>query len=113
MEDPINILLVEDNPIDVLLVKNALKQEGLAHRLTVATDGEQALELINSSGTECPDVILLDLNLPRVSGAQVLQRLRQGNQCVAVPVIICTSSNSPADRAQTTLLGANRYFLKP
>ena len=114
--DPL-VLVVEDNRADVFLVERAIEFCKLSVRLKVIEDGEEALkyfERVESDGNiPCPDAILLDLNLPRRSGREVLQGVRQARRCREVPVIILTSSNSPEDRQQTAALGATRYFRKP
>jgi len=111
------ILLVEDTQPDVFLVREALRQAGLNFELRVFEDGEKAVEFIDvldSDGAEvCPNLILLDLNLPKKTGEQVLQRMRQSPRCGALPVIIVTSSDSPKDKAYTSRLGATEYFRKP
>lgn len=114
--DPL-VLVVEDNRADVFLVERAVEFCKLAVRLKVIEDGEEALkyfERIESDGdTPCPAALLLDLNLPRKSGREVLQGVRQNKRCPDLPVIILTSSNSPEDRRETAALGATRYFRKP
>ena len=113
---PIRILLAEDNKPDVLLVEEALHEHGVKFELSVVNDGEQALELIDDMGLEpsvCPDIILLDLNLPKRSGTEILERMRQNARCADVPVVILTSSDSPKDRSETSSLGATCYFQKP
>jgi CheY-like chemotaxis protein len=113
----IHILLAEDNDGDVFLVRRALEKQGLQHQLTVAKNGEEALQLLNRAGNdpdfETPDLIVLDLNLPKVDGTQVLLRIRQAPALGAIPVIILTSSDSPKDRESALELGANMYFRKP
>jgi CheY-like chemotaxis protein len=111
------MLLVEDNPADVFFVRTALAHEGIESELVVAHDGEKAIEFLEAAETNpaapCPHLILLDLNLPRTSGTEVLRRVRNSPRCADVPVIIVTSSDAPNDRAEAVNLGANRYFLKP
>jgi chemotaxis family two-component system response regulator Rcp1 len=113
----IHILLAEDNDGDVFLVRRALEKQGLDHELTVARNGEEALRLLERAGRdpdfEPPDLIVLDLNLPKVDGAQVLLRIRKSTALGAIPVIILTSSDSPKDRESALELGANMYFRKP
>lgn len=113
--DPTRILLVEDNPADVFLIKEALKTHGITFRLQWFSNGEQAVTHIDRSGihTEMPHVILLDLNLPRMSGKEVLGRIRETPQFVHVPIAILTSSDSPQDRFETARLGASIYIRKP
>lgn len=112
-----HILLIEDAPPDVFLVREALKKAGLEFHLHVLPDGEKAVEFIDSAdrgeAVPHPDVVLLDLNLPLKSGEQVLERLKQSPRYRDVPVIVITSSDSPKDRAQAARLGATQYFQKP
>jgi CheY-like chemotaxis protein len=113
---PLRVLLAEDNPADVLLIREALSAHFDEVQIVVQEDGEQMMHWIDAldSGNEAgPDVILLDLNMPRVTGREVLWRLRYSPVCRGVPTIIVTSSNSPGDRNATARLGAVRYFPKP
>ena len=117
-EAPIKILLAEDNSGDVFLVRRALQKHRIEFELHLVEDGEAAMEYFNSFDTrpdpkDCPDLIMLDLNLPRCSGSEVLERIRSSHDCRHVPVIILTSSDSPRDRTKATSLGAVRYFCKP
>jgi CheY-like chemotaxis protein len=115
--NPVSILLVEDNVADVFFVREALRCGGIENDLFVASDGETAIEFIERAETRrdspCPQVILLDLNLPRRSGAEVLARISQSSRLAQVPVVIVTSSDAASDRAETARLGARRYFVKP
>jgi CheY-like chemotaxis protein len=117
MSRQVQILLIEDAEPDVFLVREAMKQAGLNCRLEVLDDGEKAVDYFNHlDGNEaavCPDVILLDLNLPKISGDQILERVRHSPRCAGVPVIVVTSSDAPADKTQAARLGATRYFRKP
>ena len=117
MTKTIHILLAEDNDGDVFLVRRALEKQGLQHELTVARNGEEAIKLLDHAGRdadfEAPDLIVLDLNLPKVDGAQLLLRIRKSPLLGATPVIILTSSDSPKDRESALELGANMYFRKP
>ncbi len=110
------ILLVEDNAADVYLVQQALMEHGLDHELTVTRDGDEALQLIeraeHSDALPCPQVILLDLNLPRQDGLAVLKRVRESSRCTDTSVVVLTSSDANKDREQATGLGAI-YFRKP
>ena len=114
---PITILLAEDNPGDVYLVRLALKQSGLNLNLVEVSDGEQAMQYLNALSSDdsnpAPAFVLLDLNLPRVDGKSVLERLKKIPKCLGTRTIILTSSEYPADRADVDRLGADRYFHKP
>lgn len=116
-EPQFQIVLVEDAEPDVFLVREALNLGGLDFSLRVLDDGEKAVEFIDKvdrGETEpCPHLVLLDLNLPKKSGVQVLERMRQSHRCGRVPVIILTSSDSPKDKEQVARLGATQYFRKP
>lgn len=116
-EPAIRILLAEDNDGDIFLVRRALEKRGVPHQLTVARNGEEALKLLdraeNGPRSEAPKLILLDLNLPKVDGAQVLSRIRKTEAFGGTPVIVLTSSDSPKDRESALALGANVYFRKP
>jgi CheY-like chemotaxis protein len=111
------VLLVEDNPTDVFVVRGVLKECGIECRLQVAADGETALAFLRSleadAGAVCPALVLLDLNLPKISGIEVLALIRKSRRCSEVPVVIVTSSNSASDLAATRELGATGYFRKP
>ncbi len=111
------ILLAEDNEGDVFLVRRALDQYIGQYELLLARDGEEALKILERAEGDhdapSPDFAVLDVNLPRCNGIQVLERLRNTARCAAAPVIIFTSSDSPEDKAAALRLGANRYFEKP
>jgi len=118
MESTNRILLAEDNEGDVFLVRRALAKRGLTHELVVAHNGEEALDWLDAhtgheNGHAGPDLILLDLNLPRVDGGQVLSHIRKSDSFCRTPVIVLTSSDSPKDRQLALELGANLYFRKP
>jgi DNA-binding response OmpR family regulator len=108
MANPVRILLAEDNPADVYLIEEALREHEVDFKLDVAQDGEQALAVL-ADGIAKFDVVLLDLNMPKRGGSEVLEKLR-GN---STPVVILTSSDSPADRMQAMELGATHYIRKP
>jgi CheY-like chemotaxis protein len=110
------IWLIEDNPADVLLVREALNEHGVKADLLTVRDGEQAFEMVEElegNAVECPDLIILDLNLPRKSGREVLQLIRAGPKCRAIPVLILTSSNALTDRRDAAQLGVTLYIRKP
>ncbi|HLG99562.1 MAG TPA: response regulator [Bryobacteraceae bacterium] len=110
------ILLAEDNPGDVLLFREALRLSNLSCDLVVAEDGEKALHLLQNTSAAPngarPDVIVLDINLPKRSGQDVLQWVRGNGSFATTPVIVLTSSASPEDRTRALELGANLYVQK-
>jgi CheY-like chemotaxis protein len=110
------VLLVEDNPADVNLVREALSEAKVDCELRVVCNGASALELIEQierDEAQCPDLILLDLNLPRLDGEEVLKQLRSGGKCDSVKVLVATSSSAPGDRQRAIEMGATDYFTKP
>lgn len=113
----LHILLAEDNRGDVVLVRKALEQHHIEYELRVVRDGEEALRFVSCMGTPdgdpCPDLMLLDLNLPKVDGAEVLREFRGHPQCEQTPVIVITSSDSSRDHALVAAIGVTRYFRKP
>ena len=113
---PFQIVLVEDTELDVFLIRQALGQAGLAFELRVLVNGEEALEFISKIDSDktvpLPHLIVLDLNLPKVNGGQVLERVRQSSRCAPVPVLVLTSSDSPKDRAIVAQFSATQYFRK-
>jgi CheY-like chemotaxis protein len=117
-EHKTRILLAEDNDGDVFLVRRALAKRGLDHELVVTHNGEEAKIWLdahtaaNKLGSR-PDLILLDLNLPRIDGGQLLSHIRKSDAFSRTPVIVLTSSDSPKDRRMAMDLGANLYFRKP
>jgi CheY-like chemotaxis protein len=112
------IFLAEDNPADVYLIREALGVETrLDVDLLVANDGAEALDYVHGRGPYAslplPDLIVLDLNLPKSDGTDVLQSIRDSKQFREIPVVILTSSDSPRDRAAAVRLGASGYITKP
>lgn len=114
------ILLVEDNPQDEMLTLRALRKVNLANHVDVVRDGQQALDYLNGvgdfaarAGSPLPAVVLLDLNLPRIGGLEVLQRLRNDERTRLLPVVILTSSDEDRDRMRSYEHGANSYVRKP
>ncbi len=112
-----NLLLVEDNPGDVLLLKEFLKDAKMRFTLHVAEDGEEALLFLNQrdkfKNSSRPDLIILDLNLPKVDGFEVLQHVKQHPVLKTIPVIILTSSHAETDITRAYELHANCYLTKP
>ena len=109
------ILLVEDNPMDVDLTKRALRRHRLASELVIARDGEEAVKMIEQweHGALVPSLILLDLKLPRLSGLEVLARLKGHATFAAIPVVVLTTSRDDGDVKRAYQLGANSYIVKP
>jgi len=110
-------LLAEDNRADALIIQEAIEVYGLPVDLHTVEDGQKAFDFIQSaeddSNAPCPQVLILDLNLPKRTGKEVLQRVRRSAKCKDIPVLIITSSDSPQDRTEVADLGANHYFRKP
>jgi CheY-like chemotaxis protein len=117
MTDPIQILLVEDNPGDVELTREALLDSKLHMQLSVASDGVQALAFLARTGPYAdaprPDLILLDLNLPKKDGRAVLSEIKRDPRLRAIPVVVLTSSKAEEDIARAYDLHANCFVTKP
>ena len=113
--DPIEILLVEDNPGDVRLTKEALREAKVRNRLHVAGDGIDALDMLRADGDGRvrPDIILLDLNLPRKDGREVLADLKSDPELRRIPVVVVTTSEAEQDVLRSYDLHANCYITKP
>jgi two-component system response regulator len=114
------ILLVEDNPDDVALTLRALKKNNIANEVVVASDGEEALEYLTATGkyagrnvNDVPQVVLLDLKLPKVGGLEVLRAMRADPRTRMLPVVVLTSSTEERDIIASYQLGANSYIRKP
>jgi CheY-like chemotaxis protein len=107
------ILLVEDDPDHELLTIRALKKSNLANDIRVAHDGEEALGLLFGDGAIRPQVVLLDLKLPKVDGLEVLRRIRQTDATRLLPVVVLTSSDEERDVVRSYQLGVNSYIRKP
>lgn len=110
---PANIMLVEDNEGDVFLTKRVFSKARLRNTITVAQDGEIAMNLLKQPAGELPDIILLDINLPKKDGKQVLAELKEDPRLRSIPVVILTSSKADKDILETYNLHANSYIVKP
>ena len=114
---PYHILLAEDSAADVGLVRLALRDQNFDHILHVARDGEEAIAFIENADSDSkapgPDLLLLDMHLPRYNGDQILQRLRSTERYAQTPVVIMTSSFAPEDQARAEKHAARFYFRKP
>ena len=114
------ILLVEDNPDDVELTRIAFSEAKIANQLTVVNDGAQALDYLYARGDyadrdprDLPSIVLLDLNLPKVDGREVLQAIRSNEVTRSLPVVVLTTSTEPFDVEASYALGVNSYIQKP
>jgi CheY-like chemotaxis protein len=112
-----HVLIVEDNPADVFLIRAAIETANIHASLHVVKDGEQAVRFFDETEADitapCPGLVVLDINLPRKQGGDVLRHIRQGRKCGNVIVIAVSTSDSAQDREQMMNLGANGYFRKP
>ena len=108
-----HILLVEDSVADVELTLEALAEAKIANEVTVARDGQAALDHLRGEGARRPDLVILDLNLPKLSGHEVLAAIKQDPELRRIPVAILTTSSAEKDVVQGYDLGANCYLTKP
>ena len=119
MNKLINILLVEDNPDDVELTLHALKKNNIVNPVKIIRDGQAALDYLFYKGEyetaehDLPNVILLDLKLPKVDGIEVLQRIKSDRRTKLIPVVVLTSSKEESDLLKSYDLGVNSYIRKP
>ena len=116
----IEILLVEDNPQDIELALRALKKSNLANNIFIIKDGAEALDFIFGTGKYCqreirqtPRVVFLDLKLPKVSGLEILKRVKSDERTKHIPFVVLTSSQEDKDRIESYRLGVNSYIVKP
>jgi CheY-like chemotaxis protein len=115
--DPIEVLLVEDDPGDVLLIREAFEDNKVANRLHVVADGVEALDFMRRQGVHAeaprPDLVLLDLNLPRKDGREVLAEVKRDEALRTIPVVVLTTSQAEEDVLRSYDLHANAYVTKP
>jgi two-component system response regulator len=116
----LDIILVEDNPADLEMTLDALRENHIANRVKVLKDGEDAVNYIFRQGeySDCgicehPALILLDLQLPKIDGLEILRRVRSDERTKEIPVVVLTSSRLDADRFESYRLGVNSYIVKP
>jgi CheY-like chemotaxis protein len=114
---PIEVLLVEDDPGDVLMTREAFEEHKLRNRLSVVSDGAAALAYLRHEGeyadVSTPDLILLDLNLPRMDGREVLEAIKKDEELCRIPVVVLTTSQADEDILRSYQLHANAYVTKP
>lgn len=118
MHRHVTVLVIEDNPGDVFLIKRCFSKTGVPHTLAVANDGEEALDYLYMSlkdmqGYTRPDLILLDLNLPKIDGKEILYRIKQHETLKNIPVVMFSSSSAYSDIQTSYDLHANCYVVKP
>jgi CheY-like chemotaxis protein len=114
---PIDVLLIEDDPGDTLMIREAFEENKVRNRLTCVTDGVEAVEFLRRSGDHAaaprPDLILLDLNLPRKDGREVLAEIKGDDDLRTIPVVVLTTSQADEDVLRSYKLHANAYVTKP
>ncbi len=114
---PINILLIEDNEGDVLLTKQLFSKSQIHNQLWIARDGEEGLDFLHQRkkffNVPRPDLILLDLNMPKMDGKEVLAAIKQDEELASIPVVILTTSSAKQDVLESYQLNANCYIVKP
>jgi CheY-like chemotaxis protein len=117
LTNPIEILLVEDNPGDIRLIEEVFKDANIGNKMHVALDGEKAIQMLRKQGEHVnfsrPDLILLDLNLPRKDGREVLREIKDDENLKFIPVVILTTSTAEEDLIETYKNNANCYITKP
>lgn len=114
---PVRILVVDDDPGDVLMIEEALEDSDVDKVIDVVNDGQEAMEFLRREGRHAearrPDVILLDLNMPRMDGRQVLGEVKQDEDLRTIPIVVLTTSNADTDIVGSYTLQANAYVTKP
>ncbi|MET8277758.1 response regulator [Micromonospora sp. NPDC005174] len=114
---PVRILVVDDDPGDVLMIEEALADSDVEKIIDVVSDGEEAMEFLRAEGRHSearrPDMILLDLNMPRMDGRQVLGAVKQDEDLRTIPIVVLTTSNADTDIVGSYTLQANAYVTKP
>jgi two-component system, chemotaxis family, response regulator Rcp1 len=113
MAETLRVLVVEDNPADIFLLEKALKSREVAYELDIFHDGEAAIKNLAEKNRTLPDLILIDLNLPRRDGFEVLTAIRGHPSLSGIPVAILTSSEDAKDKHRIALIGGERYIHKP
>jgi len=109
---PINILLVEDDPLDIIDISRQLDRQHIIYQLQTGHNGEDALRILEGSA-ELPDIVLIDINMPKMNGLELLQAIRQREEWKNLKCFIITSSDEKIDRRAARLLGVSGYITKP
>ncbi|MEM1000385.1 MAG: response regulator, partial [Bacteroidota bacterium] len=109
----LDILLIEDDEVDVMNVQRSFRKNGVRHHLRIAHDGLQALEMLRSHAVALPQVILLDINMPRMGGLEFLRELRQDPRLCSIAVFIMSTSDNPIDKATAYQYNVAGYIVKP
>jgi len=107
------ILLVDDDEVDQMTVRRALKDIHVTNRLDIAGDGEEALAYLNDDSNQKPGIILLDLNMPRINGIEFLTEIKKDSELKKIPVVVLTTSKEEQDKVNSFELGISGYMLKP
>jgi CheY-like chemotaxis protein len=108
-----SLLLVEDDKVDAMTVKRALREIKVTNKLNIATNGEEALKFLRDSANEKPAIILSDINMPKMNGIEFLKQLKSDDDLKHIPVIMLTTSKEDWDRIESFKLGVAGYMLKP
>jgi len=110
---PRRLLVVEDNPTDALLLRRALTEHGVDYEMVVVGDGEEAIEYLENCKGAKPELIIVDLNLPKEDGIEVLKVYRGSPSFIETQMVILTSSDSPSERQRAEIIGVDAYLRKP
>ena len=110
---PRRLLVVEDNPTDALLLRRALTEHGVDYEMVVVGDGEEAIEYLEKCKGAKPELIIVDLNLPKEDGIEVLKAYRGSPSFIETQMVILTSSDSPSERQRAEIIGVDAYLRKP
>jgi CheY-like chemotaxis protein len=110
---PLDVLLVEDDEVDVMNVQRSFRKNKVPHRLQIANDGLQALEMLRNNVTAIPQVILLDINMPRMGGLEFLRELRSDPRLHSIAVFIMSTSDNPIDKETAYQYNVAGYIVKP
>jgi CheY-like chemotaxis protein len=112
MEKPLDILLIEDDIDDVDLLKDALSDNNIAYKMQVVMEGDKALDYLTNT-PYLPEIIVMDLNLPKTDGKEILQEIKSSNSFINIPIIVLTTSSSKEDIDYCTRMGISKFITKP